>query len=593
MGARPVTIIMVAEIVGITATLALIAAGSVVPVAVGAGLLTALGAVMPFRRRSLAGVAALRSRHLLQSRGRLAIAPPGPAMRSDGCDDAADAPDGGPRAGGRATGREEVTAGPGGARSLAVPPATGFRWDAAELVCAMQVSDPVGAVTTIASGRAPQRRGGTAAAVSPGLLAPFLEQFDIRLSGIDIHTRSVRTAGPAAAAAAHARLVGRLPATVRRDTIVVVRLDPRLCPAAVARRGGAVRAAGVAAARIVRAIDRAGLAATMLTAAELDGAVHRFTCDDGPGQPMPRWDHLLSGGAGDAAHRTHTVFALPIQAPVDGAHPWDGAWESPCAVSVLSVRVGRARSPGHARVGALVRYVSDAPTPAPRVPGARRLDGGQLDALRATCPRGDSRFDRLAEPAEIPLAAAHRLTIPVAGHGQLVGGDASGRAVLAALAGPWVRTMEVAGRPYLARQVVLRALATGARILVVTDRPGEWRHLEAEIAEPSALRVVAGTATGSGVTTGPAGALTPATMLRYGVIVADCLRASGPLPRVPADATVIRVAPLGTAGTADADAQVRQDPDDPNTLHILVHGTASTVSVVSIPDEARLIGRPQ
>ncbi|WP_307811058.1 type VII secretion protein EccE, partial [Tomitella cavernea] len=244
MGARPVTIIMVAEIVGVTAALALSAVGSVVPIAVAAGLLAALGAVAPVRGRSLVGGAALRSRHLLQYRGHLATAPPGPALRSDGCDGASGGRGAGRRTRGGAKVREDVPLGPDGARALAVPPATGFRWDADELICAMQVSDPVGAVTMIASGRAAQRRGGTAAAVSPGLLAPLLDQFDIRLSGIDIHTRSVRTAGPAAAAAAHTRLVGRLPTAVRRDTVVVVRLDPRLCPAAVARRGGAGDRAG-------------------------------------------------------------------------------------------------------------------------------------------------------------------------------------------------------------------------------------------------------------------------------------------------------------------------------------------------------------
>ncbi|QDQ98353.1 type VII secretion protein EccE [Tomitella fengzijianii] len=593
MGTRPVAIVIAAEIVGITAALALLVVGSGIPAAAAAGILTGLGAVVPVRGRSLVDGAALRYRHLLQSRGLLAAVPPGPAMTSGG---------NGRGAAGRRKSAPSPAAPTGVTRRLAVPPETGFRWDAEELVCAMQVSEQFVGITTISSGRSPQSRGGAAAALSPGLLAPLLDQFDVRLSGIDIHTRSIRTAGPPAAAAVHSRLVGQLPAAVRHDTVVMVRLDPRLCPEAVARRGGAgpgarergaVRAAGVAAARIVRAIEREGMAATMLTAADLDGAVRGFIGDHGAGGARVRWDRIDTGTASDAGRRTHTTFALPTDAAAVGAHPWACAWDQPCATAVMSVRLGRPRSPGHVRVGALARYASDAPVPAPRVPGARLLRGAQADALQATSPRGDSRFDRLAEPADIPPAAAGRLTIPVAGHGQLIGGDASGKAVLARLVGPPLRTVEVAGQAYIARQVVLRALATGARILVITDRPGEWRHLEAEIADVSSLRVAAAVSTFSGVTTPPTSALSDATVRRYGAVVVDCLGSSVPVPRVPADATVIRVVQRGAAGAGHADARVHQDPDDPNAVHVVVHGAAATVSVVSIPDEARLIGRPE
>src|SRR5699024_1827672 len=117
--------------------------------------------------------------------------------------------------------------------ALAVAPSTGFVWDRGELLCAIQVRPDTAAITTISTRRSLR----TAEAVlTPALLAPLLDQFDIRLSGIDLHVRGVRTAGPGPGSLASRRLIGPLPAAARRDAVIVIRLDPALCPDAVARR---------------------------------------------------------------------------------------------------------------------------------------------------------------------------------------------------------------------------------------------------------------------------------------------------------------------------------------------------------------------
>src|SRR5699024_1862582 len=134
-----------------------------------------------------------------------------------------------------------------------------------------------GRVTTLAAGARDIDPG---AALDLRVLAGLLTQFDVRISGIDVHVRTERAAGPPVIARAVERLLGPVPAAARRDAVVLLRLAPDDCPTAVARRGGgergAVRSAGVAAARIVRALTAGGLVCRMLSAADVDRAVARF-----------------------------------------------------------------------------------------------------------------------------------------------------------------------------------------------------------------------------------------------------------------------------------------------------------------------------
>src|SRR5699024_1371834 len=152
------------------------------------------------------------------------------------------------------------------------------------------------------------------------------------------------------------------------------------------------------------------------------------------------------------------------------------------------------------------------------------------DAIRATVPRGGTLLAAAAAVRELNPAAAGAPALAVGGDGQLIGGAADGSAVLAPLAGPGLSTVELAGSAYAARQAVVRALATGARAVVVTDRPGEWRHLESEVDDREALRVDAGSSTDSGAVTEPGTTLTADALRLFGVIVVDCVDGA---PRLP------------------------------------------------------------
>ncbi len=571
---------MPAEALGIGTAAACALAGAPAVPSMVLGAAVAAGALIPLRGQSMLDTAASRLRHLAVGRG--AIGPPATAPARSAAHHGVDS--------------AATRSLPG---SLAVPPSTGFVWDRGELLCAMQVRPASAVITTVSARR---RLRAPAAALTPALLAPLLDQFDIRLSGIDIHVLSARIAGPSAAVQSCSRLIGPLPAAARRDVVIVIRLDPAQCPDAVARRTGdgapvrgAVRAAGVAAARTVRTLERNGFACTMLTPADLDAAQEHFFTPAAAGpdsaQPgrgrlsvRPRWDHAL--GADGAVH---TAFRLPVESLGSDPNPWSAVWDTDVDAAVVSVAVRRGRR-GGVRVGAIARYTTSEPLTAPPLPGARLLTGAQADAMRATVPGGGSLLESASGMSELNPDDAARPALAVGGDGQLIGGAADGSAVLAPLTGPGLASVEIVGSAYVARQAVVRALATGARVTVVTDRPGEWRHLESEIGDRDALRVDAGSSTASGAVTEPGSTLTAGDLRLFGVIVVDCVDCAPRLPPVPSDSTLMVVAPGPTS--ADVDARLTQVPHTPGTVRVEVRGGTATAEMVSIPDEARLIGRP-
>ncbi|MEX3646832.1 type VII secretion protein EccE, partial [Mycolicibacterium porcinum] len=64
-----------------------------------------------------------------------------------------------------------------------------------------------------------------------------------------------------------------------------------------------------------------------------------------------------------------------------------------------------------------------------------------------------------------------------AGGGQVTGAGEQGGAVALPVFGPQIRRVEIVGTLHLAQQVVLRALALGARVLVHSRRPAFWRDM--------------------------------------------------------------------------------------------------------------------
>ncbi|PWD96496.1 hypothetical protein DEQ16_04810, partial [Dietzia maris] len=81
------------------------------------------------------------------------------------------------------------------------------------------------------------------------------------------------------------------------------------------------------------------------------------------------------------------------------------------------------------------------------------------------------------------------LAPPAHGCGQILGATRTGGAAAVQLAGPHLRSVLLAARPAVCRQVAFRAVAAGYRVAVVTDVPDRWRPLTA-IGDESRYRIV-------------------------------------------------------------------------------------------------------
>lgn len=565
-GYRVLATTVVVEILCIALIASALAVGLPPAAAIAAGAVVAAFSLVKVKGRRPSEHLVVWTRHLLRRWGLTAMPPPGSAFDGASVGEPPP-PSSGPR----------FAQGPRPGRALSVSSTTGFRWDGATLVCAARVRPRQRSATTLTFGRTL-----TADRLPMQTLAPLLSQFDIHLAGIDIVSIGSRVPTRGLVAQVYRRLVGPLPAISHRDTLILVRLDPASCPAAVARRGGgalgAVRTAKVAAARIIRGLDTAGYHCDLLTPAQLDETWTQHTGLTGTQTPTPSWGSVTADDGGRAA--VHTSYAADILALTTPgiARVWDPAADH----AIVSLRLRPSPRPDAANVGVLVRYVADQPVRVPDSLGLRPLDGQQLEGLYGAAPRGEPQFDRLCDFREVHAEETADLTITTTGCGQLIGGDSSGNAITASVFGPGVGRVEVVGEVYLARQVVLRAIALGARVLVRTDRRHAWIPLSREIADPALLHI-ADVAEFSG-----------ARARQFTVTVLD-----GPVHESPSQDgpgpqhTVISVLHHGDAPSPAVDLRIRQDTLDKERLLLEVGGNSFHVAMVTIPDETRLIGHPE
>ena len=309
-----------------------------------------------------------------------------------------------------------------------------------------------------------------------------------------------------AAGAAGAEVRGDVPAPARRDALLVVRLDPARCPDAVAERGGGVvgaqRALLGALARLRRVLADHGVPARALDDRELAAAAVD-TGLAGLGRPrtaVERWGAAVLAGdraacgqatwavTGGAPDDVDLLAAAPLPAGVTltlgvtvGPAPAPGGTGDPVAVRV-AVRVGAATPE---ELDAAAAVLVDTAARAGLRP--RRLDGRQTAGLAATLPVADrpramtrGAVDPGGHP--VPARAVDRGDLadvgpPVDPAGVLLGAGSDGRPVMLALLRPAPTRVAVVGGLSLTRQLALRAVAAGTRLVVVTGRPDAWTAL--------------------------------------------------------------------------------------------------------------------
>lgn len=296
-------------------------------------------------------------------------------------------------------------------------------------------------------------------------IARQLDQGGVLLEGIDVVVEGRRAVdGPAGDV--YSALVGPLPLISRRRVILLARFDIiRLASDAVDGGEDALQQiVTVATERLRRALVHHGIPCRVLDATEL--AEMYLASEAAP----PAGTGLVVRPGADPRRVVDAMTAVGATAVTE----------------VLRLR----RVEGRADVVDVVTTVgvtgvddtvlpAEAGTPCHRLPTARVLPvpGETLpEAVAGSLAR--RRIDSLQAVAP-----------PAHGAGQILGATSSGSATALQLAGPHLRSVLLAARPAVCRQVAFRAVASGYRIAVVTDVPERWRPLSA-IADESRYRIV-------------------------------------------------------------------------------------------------------
>ncbi|MFD9665556.1 hypothetical protein ACFWAY_28670 [Rhodococcus sp. NPDC059968] len=133
----------------------------------------------------------------------------------------------------------------------------------------------------------------------------------------------------------------------------------------------------------------------------------------------------------------------------------------------------------------------------------------------------------------------------------------------------------VAGELYLAQQLVFRAVATGARVLIHIDRPDAWSSLIDSIATPDRLRIAGHN---------------PQSDNRFNTVVFDGVDALP--PRAGVTAIYLHGEPSQWPG-AEPDLSIVQPDALGDRILLSTGGTSIELMLVTISSETAFIGRPR
>jgi type VII secretion protein EccE len=442
----------------------------------------------------------------------------------------------------------------------------GFRWDGQTLLTVIAIDDSPEDLTVLDAGMTVSGE-----MVPLDILADCLTQFDIELDSIDVISHGARSYGHTPVAAVYDAVLGPLPAIAHRTVRVVVRFDPSRCPQAVALRGGGrsglLRTAMVATRRVVNRLTEAGLRVQVLSAADVGRAVGQLCDGVNLANLREHWTHCADGNF------RLTSFALDHE--VLTTHGLGRLWTVPSYSTTVALTL-RNVGPGSIGITGLARFDTFGEIRPDLLRGLSPLPGRQFRAVLSSLP--------LPRPAKdvTPWYFAHTsadfagIRIPAAGCGQVIGADAHGRAVALPVFGAQIGRVEIAGSLHLAQQVVLRALALGARILVHTNRSALWRDLVANVDDSRLLWVADFNR----------GALQAGSDRNFSVTVFDGV----PESTTRVGMTAVIVAPAGSAVSDDADVALQQRSEDPDSVTVTTRSVSAAVTMVATDDELRFIG---
>ncbi|MEV0945854.1 type VII secretion protein EccE [Rhodococcus sp. NPDC049939] len=442
----------------------------------------------------------------------------------------------------------------------------GLRWEGGSVVAVVEVLPPAGSLTQITRDKFEMTH-----ALPTDALAECLQQHDISLSGIDIVSHGYRTAPGTPATEVYEKLVGPLPATATRMVWLALRFDATESTEAVAKRGGgeegASRAITIAATRVVRALAESGCRARILTAPEVDSAASQISRGVDPKTFTEKWKHAQLPGVSNTGYGIDPLYLTrDLLAQL---------WIPASLGTTVTIRLRPSEIDGQVKIGAACR-VTTRTIPEPlAIDGLISMQGRHRDGLLSNLPLAVSDLDDVMPLADVPVEELRALRLPPAGCGQLIGSDHNGYGITARVAGAGVSSVYVAGELYLAQQLVFRAIATGARVLIHTARPETWSSLIDSIATPDRLRIAGRNAQSDN---------------RFNTVVFDGVAAFQ--PRAGVTAIYLYGDPSQWPG-AEPDLSIVQPDAIGDRILLSTGGTSIELMLVTISSETAFIGRPR
>lgn len=445
----------------------------------------------------------------------------------------------------------------------------GMRWDGETLVTMMRIEPRPRALTFVRPGAID-----TDQVVPLDAVADCLEQFDITLDSIDVVSSGARVSGYGDVARTYEQVLGPLPATAFRTVWIILRLNPLAVPEAVGRRGGgptgALRSAIIATRRVANRLGEFGHRVSVLSAAEVTSAMSMLNAGSRPDEMEESLSELTTPGRVVLTSFELNGTDLTSEALSD-------LWTVPSLSTTLAIRLRRNGSPEKPlSLRTIVRYSTAGSFAQPPLRTLNSLNGQQFSALAASLPIGRHGLSEVGVEYDCTAMSLRGLSIPAAGCGQLIGADQHGRAITLPLVGAQVRDVVIVGTLHLAQQVILRAIALGATVLVHTRRPQAWGPMAGTIGDPRILQIASG----------GAGQQQAGARRGYTVLICDGVNTD---PHT-ADMTVIRLLPPEAPLHDTPEVVLTQNVRSPQMVHIQTEdGVADAVMVATEP-ELRYIG---
>ncbi|KIQ17147.1 type VII secretion protein EccE [Rhodococcus sp. MEB064] len=361
---------------------------------------------------------------------------------------------------------------------------------------------------------------------------------------------------------AYSSMAGTLASVSHRRTWLSLSMDVHDGASGISRRGGGVSGGATVLtrhmSRLQHILGTLGIEATLLTADAIADA-DLFVSSGTPRRHVrTTWRAATLGGTAWTSRRLRpNLWTSSIV---------DDVFDRDASVTAMSVTT---RADGDA-VSVVGSYGQCAAVPVERdVTGSATLDGEQHRGFDAILP---STACIALPTSSVDPNALDPLVFPVAGCGQILGVDGHGSAVAMRVYGPAIRSIRVRAELYLVHQIVFRAVAIGATVVVVTDRHHAWRHLAASLADSGTLSVVA-VESSQGHD-------------------ADLMVADHPSVRpVPTGGTVLHVDTDRRSG--DADIEIDQADSSGDHVVVTVGHRSIALRLVTTAAETEAIGRPR